>query len=63
MNQIFVPEKDAIFSNWGTSWWKLKDEVTEQMLEEQVGALGNDATWIEALISLLNDEITKSTSK
>lgn len=27
-----VPEKDAVFSNWGTSWWKLKDEVTEQML-------------------------------
>lgn len=27
-----VPEKDAVFSNWGTSWWKLKDEVTEKML-------------------------------
>lgn len=27
-----VPEKDAVFSNWETSWWKLKDEVTEQML-------------------------------
>ena len=27
-----VPEKDAVFSNWGTSWWKLKDEVTEQMI-------------------------------
>lgn len=26
-----VPEKDAVFSNWETSWWKLKDEVTEQM--------------------------------
>ena len=26
-----VPEKDAVFSNWGTSWWKLKDEVLEQM--------------------------------
>lgn len=26
-----VPEKDAVFSNWGTSWWKLKDEVIEQM--------------------------------
>lgn len=26
-----VPEKDAVFSNWGTSWWKLKDEVVEQM--------------------------------
>lgn len=27
-----VPEKDAIFSNWGTSWWKLKDEVMDKML-------------------------------
>ena len=27
-----VPEKDAVFSNWGTSWWKLKDEVTERMI-------------------------------
>lgn len=26
-----VPEKDAVFSNWGNSWWKLKDEVTERM--------------------------------
>jgi len=26
-----VPEKDAVFSNWETSWWKLKDEVIEQM--------------------------------
>lgn len=29
-----VPEKDAVFSNWGTSWWKLKDEVTEKMLAD-----------------------------
>ena len=28
-----VPEKDAVFSNWETSWWKLKDEVIEQMTE------------------------------
>lgn len=21
-----IPEKDAVFCNWGTSWWKLKDE-------------------------------------
>lgn len=26
-----VPEKDAIFSNWGTSWWKMKDELIEKM--------------------------------
>lgn len=26
-----VPEEDAVFSNWGTSWWKLRDEVMERM--------------------------------
>lgn len=26
-----IPEEDAVFSNWGTSWWKLRDELTEQM--------------------------------
>ncbi len=26
-----VPEKDAVFSNWGRSWWALKDELTAQM--------------------------------
>lgn len=26
-----IPREDAVFSNWGTSWWKLKDELTEQM--------------------------------
>lgn len=26
-----VPEKDAVFSNWGTSWWKLQDEFLEKM--------------------------------
>lgn len=26
-----VPEKDAVFSNWGRSWWTLKDELTAQM--------------------------------
>ena len=28
-----VPEKDASFSNWETSWWKLKDELMELMEE------------------------------
>lgn len=28
-----VPEKDAVFSNWNTSWWKLQDEVMEKMYE------------------------------
>ena len=26
-----VPEADAEFSNWGTSWWKLQDELLEMM--------------------------------
>ncbi|MDD3186144.1 MAG: TIGR01212 family radical SAM protein [Anaerostipes sp.] len=28
-----VPKEDAVFSNWGTSWWKLRDEF-EVMMEE-----------------------------
>lgn len=28
-----VPEKDAVFSNWQTSWWKLKDELEAKMEE------------------------------
>lgn len=30
-----VPEEDAAFSNWGSSWWKLKDEFIEQMTERE----------------------------
>ena len=26
-----IPEKDADFSNWNTSWWKLQDDLLEQM--------------------------------
>ncbi|WP_455716749.1 TIGR01212 family radical SAM protein [Anaerosporobacter sp.] len=26
-----IPEDDAVFSNWNTSWWKLKDEFEEEM--------------------------------
>lgn len=29
-----VPEKDAVFSNWNTSWWKLQDEFMELMETE-----------------------------
>ena len=28
-----IPEKDAVFCNWGTSWWKLKDELLNKMKE------------------------------
>ena len=30
-----IPEKDAIFSNWSTSWWKLQDEFMEYMCAHQ----------------------------
>ena len=26
-----IPEKDSVFCNWGTSWWKLRDELEEIM--------------------------------
>ncbi|XCP83799.1 TIGR01212 family radical SAM protein [Roseburia hominis] len=26
-----IPEEDAVFCNWGTSWWKLKDELLKKM--------------------------------
>ena len=28
-----IPEKDALFCNWQTSWWKLQDEFTDRMTE------------------------------
>ena len=28
-----VPEKDSVFCNWGTSWWKLKEEAETLMKE------------------------------
>lgn len=28
-----VPEEDAVFSNWNTSWWKLQDEAVARMNE------------------------------
>lgn len=31
-----VPEKDAVFSNWNTSWWKLKDEALALMEERGI---------------------------
>ena len=30
-----IPEKDAVFCNWNTSWWKLRDELFELMSERQ----------------------------
>ncbi len=31
-----VPEEDADFSNWNTSWWKLQDELLVKMIESDV---------------------------
>ena len=31
-----VPEEDADFSNWNTSWWKLQDELLDKMIESDV---------------------------
>ena len=28
-----IPEADAVFCNWGTSWWKLRDEAERRMRE------------------------------
>lgn len=29
-----IPENEAVFSNWNTSWWKLQDELQEKMNQE-----------------------------
>ena len=29
-----IPEKDCVFCNWGTSWWKLKSEFLEKLEKE-----------------------------
>ena len=29
-----IPEKDAVFCNWNTSWWKLRDELLLRMEEQ-----------------------------
>ena len=31
-----VPEEDSDFSNWGTSWWKLQDELMQKMTDEDI---------------------------
>lgn len=31
-----VPEDDSDFSNWGTSWWKLQDELLQKMNDENI---------------------------
>lgn len=31
-----IPEEDAVFSNWNTSWWKLQDELLLKLKEKEV---------------------------
>lgn len=40
-----VPEKDASFSNWETSWWKLKDELME-LMEERDSYQGKEFNYL-----------------
>ena len=35
-----IPENDAVFCNWGTSWWKLKDELLNTCLLYTSHAVG-----------------------
>lgn len=28
-----APKKDTLFSNWSTSWWKIKDDIVNKMME------------------------------
>ncbi len=30
-----IPEKDSAFSNWGVSWWRLRDEFERKMTERE----------------------------
>ena len=30
-----IPEEESIFSNWGVSWWKLKDEFEDRMTDRE----------------------------
>ena len=29
-----APEENTLFSNWGTSWWKIRDEIEQEMQEK-----------------------------
>ena len=31
-----VPEENAVFSNWNTSWWKLQDELLNEMTAQNI---------------------------
>lgn len=40
-----VPEKDSVFSNWETSWWKLKDEL-EAVMEDNDSYQGKEYCYL-----------------
>lgn len=52
-----APEENALFCNWNTSWWKIRDEITSQMVyngwkqgdlrERDLGILLEDAELTE----------------
>ena len=29
-----APEEDTLFANWGQSWWKIRDEIEQEMIAE-----------------------------
>lgn len=30
-----APEENSLFVNWNTSWWKIRDEIHQQMIDEE----------------------------
>lgn len=31
-----APEEDTVFSNWGTSWWKIRDDIERHMTDNSI---------------------------
>ena len=55
-----IPEKDAVFCNWGESWWKLRDQLFQEM-ERQDTWQGRLCTPLHAsALSRLPDETRES---
>ena len=51
-----IPEKDAVFCNWNTSWWKLRDELLLKM-EEQNSFQGKKLNYLDgAALRLLDNK-------
>ena len=50
-----IPEKDAVFSNWNTSWWKLRDELL-MMMEKKDSYQGKRFHYLDgAALKMLNE--------